>query len=216
MVNEHEANEAHEDALTPRCGYCGHPLVGKGNRAQYCNRRCKELAAKKRRAVRERVDTYRAKYPEAAHAWDGLPDDDNDQGQDAGPPEYDTDNRGWSDMWRLHEAEQDIWARYDALAAPYRAQMRRNPGVKLPGLVALERERDREIAAVLTDTTDGLTNTGNAGASQSRADEASRRNEARARHSERAALQALGKALPGHRSGHVSYRSRETHDLWAW
>lgn len=206
MGNDHEASEAHEDGLTPRCGYCGTPLVGMDDRALYCSRRCKELAREKRKRDRERVDTYRATYPDVAETLrtfdDYAQDDEDPQDQDDNA----TDTFGH--LLAIHEAEQEIWARYERLMKPYVAAQRRNPGVRLPGLVALERERDQELA--------GLTNTGDVLTNTDRATEARRINEARERRAERAALQALGNALPGHRSGHVSYRGRETHDLWAW
>ncbi len=221
-MNEHDSNEAHEDGLTPRCGYCGSPMIGQRADSQYCTRTCKQKARAKRRRRDARVDSYRTAYPDAAEAWDGPPDDDIDQEhQDQDGNEADN---GWPDLWhrheadnepgtfghllRLHEAEQDIRAQYERRMEPYRAQLRRNHGVRPSGLVAIERERDRELA--------GLANTGDVLTNTSRATEPRRINEARERHSERTALQALGNALPGNRSGHVSYRGRDTHDVWAW
>lgn len=208
MRNDHEAEQYDEAPLTPRCGYCGTPLVGMTIRAQYCTRRCKELAREKRKRDRERVDTYRAKYPEVARAWDepGHDDDNDHEHQD-----QDDDGPGtFGHLLALHEAEQAIRASYEREMAPYRAQLRRNPGVRPPGLVALERERDQEISRMVREyeRADEI--------GRARRNESQRLNEARERQAERSALRALSGQLPGHRSGHVAYRGRETHDLWNW
>lgn len=211
MENEYAPNEAHEDGLTPRCGYCGYPLIGMDSRAQYCTRSCKESAREKRKRERERVATYRAKYPDVARAWDEPGhDDDNDQ------EHQDQDDNGpdtFGHLLSLHEAEQDIRARYERHMKPYLAQQRRNPGVRLPGLVALERERDQEISRMVRE--------------YERADELSRATysepqrivRAHERQTERAALQALGNDRYGTRPGRLrqpEFHGRATHDLWDW
>ena len=63
MRNDDEDSEHDEGAPTSRCGYCGTPFAGMSDQAKFCGRRCKELAAAKRRRGRARVDTLRAKYP---------------------------------------------------------------------------------------------------------------------------------------------------------
>jgi hypothetical protein len=65
MGNEHEADDYDEAPLTPRCEYCGRPMLGQRKGAMYCGRRCKELAYAKRRRERERVTELRTKYPDA-------------------------------------------------------------------------------------------------------------------------------------------------------
>jgi hypothetical protein len=218
MVNDHEANEAHEDGLTPHCGYCGNPLIGQRPDALYCSRTCKQKASAKRRRTRERVDTYRASYPDASHAWDGPPDDDNDH------EHQDQDDDGQStllylyghsgdflDRRKVQEAIDAIDARYERLMAPFRAQLRRNAGVRLPGLVALERERDDEISRMVREyeRADEL--------NRARRDEPRRLNEAHERQTERAALQALGNQLPGRaRRTQAPNVGRATRDVWHW
>jgi hypothetical protein len=211
-VNEHDANEGLEDGLTPRCGYCGSPMIGQRADSQYCTRTCKQKARAKRRRRDARVDRYRTAYPDAADTWDG-PGHDYAQGDNAGLPddnEADNEPDTFSHLLRLHEAEQDIRARYERLMKPYLAQQRRNPGVRLPEIVALERERDRELA--------GLANTGD------ELDQASRRepqriNETRERQKNRAALQALGNDRYGSRPGRLrqpEFHGRSTTEIWRW
>ncbi len=226
MGNDDEDREYDEAPLTPRCGYCENPLFSKRAGAEYCGRRCKELAAAKRRRGRARVTKLRAKYPLAdlslaelhERATPPRPAVNEDQGDDAGhyddeDDEYRHEQPGaWSDLWRLNEAIETIQARYEAALAPFRAQLRRNPGVRPTGLVELERQRDDEIAAMIRahEHADDL--------DRARRHEPRRLNEAYERQRERAALQALSNDLPGRSRRYQApeYHGRATADIWRW
>jgi hypothetical protein len=124
MGIEHEANGQSGDGLTPRCGYCGTPLVGMHSQAQYCNRRCKELAREKRRRERERVDAYRAKYPEVARSLRTF-----DDAQGAG---HDDDNGGPGEDDALPTDPRYMW---ESIASRYEG---RSPLVQESGREALQ------------------------------------------------------------------------------
>lgn len=112
----------------------------------------------------------------------------------------------------MHEAEQAIRARYAPRLQPYLVQLKRNPGVRPAGLVALERERDDEIAEMMRGHDQA------ADIDRARRSEPRRLNEAHERQEERAALQAFGNDLPGgsRRYQVQEYHGRPTHALWRW
>ena len=143
---------------------------------------------------------------EAGHvADDGYPHEDQGDEADEGPG-------AWSDAWRLHEAIERAQRRYERRIQPNRAQMHRNPGVRPAGLVALERQRDDEINAMIREY--------NRRAELDRAhrNEPRRLNEAHERQTERAALQALASDLPGasRRYAPPAWAGRATGDVWRW
>lgn len=218
MGNDHEADEADEYGPTPRCDYCGTPMLGKRDRANYCTRRCKELARQKRRRGRARVEGIRQKYPHADMSLDELylrsqRPVSHDQGDEAGHVANDEADGGpgtFHDLWQLNEAIESVRASYERRMEPYRAQLRRNPGVRPPGLVELERQRDDEISRMVRayEHADEV--------SRAKRYEPRRINEAHERQMERAALQALGNALPGHRYEAPHARGRATRDLRRW
>jgi hypothetical protein len=119
----------------------------------------------------------------------------------------------WSDIWRLHEAEQAIRARYERPIQPYLATLKRNPGVRPAGLVALERERDHEIAEM------NRAHDHAAQVSRAHRNKAKRINEAHDRQREGDALRPLGNDLPGGPRRYEApqqYTGRATQDLWHW
>jgi predicted nucleic acid-binding Zn ribbon protein len=203
-----------DDTPTPTCALCGDPFWLEQAGQKYCSSRHRETASKRRqRSRRDRgellvpwgtalTEVYaKASPPRPAIADDGYPDHDEDQGDD-GPG-------AWSSAWRLHEAEQAIRARYERLMQPYLVQLRRNPGVRPPGLVALERQRDDEIAEMIR-AHDHAAQVGRA-----QRNEAKRINEAHDRQRERDALRALAQDLPGG-SRRYEVPRRATHDIWRW
>jgi hypothetical protein len=148
-------------------------------------------------------------------------DDDENVSDGAGHPDNEADGYrneadegpgAWSDAWRLHEAIEGVQRRYERRVQPYQAQLRRNPGVRPPGLVALEQQRDDEIDAMIREH--------NRRAELDRATRnAPRRiNEAHERQTERAALQALAQDLPGASRRYTTPASagRATGDIWRW
>jgi hypothetical protein len=225
-------NDDEYDELAPvrRCGYCKTPMLDQRKGAIYCDRRCKELAAKKRRTSRARVDALREKYPvadlslEELYARAAPPRHVNgDQGDEAGHLDddgYPHEDQGdeaasgpgaWSDIWRLQEAIERANRRYERRMQPYLVQMKRNPGVRPVGLVALERQRDDEIARMVRahDHASQL--------SRARLNEAKRINEAHERQRERDALRALAQDLPGgSRRYEAPHAGRATGDIWRW
>lgn len=225
MGNADEDQEHDEAPLTPRCGYCGTPMFGQRKGAIYCDRRCKELAREKRKRDQARVTELRQKYPVAdlslqelyARATPPRPVVNEDQGDEDGAHYTDEDQAdegagAWSDAWRLNEALEAIQARYEALAAPYRAQVKRNPGVRPIGLVRLERERDQRTARMIRAYEQA------ADIDRARRSAPKRINEARERQIERAALAALAQDLPGgsRRYRAQEYHGRSTDDIWHW
>ncbi|HET9081117.1 MAG TPA: hypothetical protein VFO01_11475 [Trebonia sp.] len=112
----------------------------------------------------------------------------------------------------LQEAIDAVNTEYDRRARPYRATMKRNPGVVLPELAALMRDRDARIADLTR--------------AQQRAqalDQAARNAPQRAvqaheRQQEQAALTALARDLPGG-SRHCAppqWTGRPTGDIAIW
>lgn len=224
MGNNDEAGQYDEATLTPRCGYCRTPMLDQRRGATYCGRRCKELAREKRKRDRERVTNLRSKYPDADLSLEELyaratpprhvgneDQGDEDSRLDADEDQGDSGPGAWSDLWRLQEAEQAIRARYEALAAPYLVQIKRNPGVRPKGLVELERQRDDEVAEMIR-AHDRASQLGRA-----RINEAKRINEAHERQRERDALRALANDLPGRAHRYeVPNAGRATGDVWNW
>lgn len=226
MGNADEADECDEAAPTPRCGYCGEPMLDQRKGAVYCDRRCKELAREKRKRDRARVDALREKYPvadlslEELHARATPPRHVNEDQDDEDNQFYPHEDQGdaadgpgaWSDIWRLQEAIERVHWRYERRMQPYLVQMKRNPGVRPTDLVALERERDDEIAEMIR-AHDHASQIGRA-----RLHEARRINEAHERQRECAALAAMAQDLPGgSRRYEAPYASgRATHDIWRW
>jgi hypothetical protein len=189
-------------------------MLDRRKEAVYCDRRCKELAREKRRRGRARVDALRAKYPDADIS---LADDDEHQGDEAGMHHADEGHADegpgtWSSAWRLHEAIERVQRRYDRRMQPYRAQLRRNPGVRPQGLVELERQRDDEIDAMIRD------HNRVADADRAERSEPRRLNKARERQAQRAALQALAQELSGASRRYTPPTSagRATGDIWRW
>jgi hypothetical protein len=212
--NDDEADEY--DGLAPvrRCGYCQEPMLDQRKGAVYCDRRCKELAAKKRRTDRARVDALREKYPVADLSLEELY-------AHATPPRHVNEDQGdeadngpgaWSDIWRLQEAMERVQRRYERRMQSYLVQLKRNPGVRPVGLVTLERQRDDEIARMVR-AHDRASQLGRARLSEPR-----RINEAHERQRERDALRALAQDLPGgsRRYEAPQHAGRATSDIWSW
>jgi hypothetical protein len=194
-----------------RCLECGAALDSRRNDAKWCSD-----AHRKRYARREsRKEAQRQKYL-SGHPDVPLDDfyallepgtwDNEDQDHEPG--------NSWDDMWKLQEAIDAVEGRYERLMKPYAAQQRRNAGVRLSGLVALERERDREIDAMIRahELADEL--------GRASRDEPRRINEAHERQREGVALQALGNARPSRAryEGRTQTPNigRATRDVWRW
>lgn len=199
--------DGHETEYDGHCLECGVALDSRRKDAKWC---CD--AHRKRHTRREsRKDTQRQKYL-SGHSGTSLDDfyaiedpgtwDNEDQDHEPG--------NSWDDMWKLHEAIDAVERRYERRMQPYLVQQRRNPGVRLPGLVALERERDEEISALVRahERADEL--------GRAKRDEPRRLNEAHERQTERHALQALDAQLPGRARRLLDFPGRSTGDIWRW
>jgi predicted nucleic acid-binding Zn ribbon protein len=208
------------DTPSPRCALCGDPFWPEQAGQRYCSSRHREAAKKRRQRSRSDweqllvpsgttlTELYtRATPPRHAVADDGHPDDeDNEHG-------YSDDGPGtWSDAWRLSEAVEAIRARYERLARPYLAQLRRNPGVRPAGLVELEQRCHDETAEMIR-AHDHATQAGRA-----RRHKPQRIMDAHERQAEQRAVQALASDLPGgsRRYEAPQYTGRVTRDLWRW
>jgi hypothetical protein len=203
--------DGHETERDGHCLECGVALDSRRKDAKWC---CD--AHRKRYTRREsRKDAQRQKYlsghPDAslddfyAFGDPGTWDNEDQDHEDHEP------GNSWDDMWRVHEAIDAVERRYERRMKPYLSQQRRNPGVRLPGLVALERQRDQEIDAMIRahELADEL--------GRARRDEPRRLNEAHERQRERVALQALGNQLPGRaRRTQAPNIGRATRDVWRW
>jgi hypothetical protein len=208
-------NDGHQDHA---CLRCGQPLKGYRADAKWCSDACRKRFTRREARLDRQRQKYLSGHPDVSlddvlltmdpDTWrrPGHDDDQDhgDQDDDQGP------GNSWSGMWRVHEAAEVVRASYERQMAPYRRTQARNPGVKLPGLVALERERDDEISRMVR-AHDHADEAGRAKRYEPR-----RINEARERQRERVALQALGNALPGNRYQRPAYTGRATHDLWRW
>jgi hypothetical protein len=229
MGNADEADDYDQAPPTPRCGYCREPMIDQHRGQMYCGRRCKELAREKRKRDRARVDALREKYPAADFSLEELyarailprPAVSEDHGDEAGHLDDEDDEYrheadegpgAWSDAWRLQEAIERMQRRYERRIQPYLVQLKRNPGVRPPGLVELERERDEEIARIVRKYSD------EADLYRARRNEPKRINEAHERRGERASLQALAQDLPGasRRYTPATSAGRATDDIWRW
>lgn len=152
-------------------------------------------------------------------------DDSSSTREAADPPRWEDirsdylpmiDGRGhaFNDYMKYQEAEEAIWARYDAKTAPYRDTQRRNKGVVLPQIRAAEIQRDRELETLHR--------------AHERAESTARaaRNRpvqvmsAMEMQTEQAALAAFGAQLPGRRvrsmAGPQGYQGRSTESLINW
>jgi predicted nucleic acid-binding Zn ribbon protein len=210
-----------DDDPTPACALCGDPFWPEQAGQRYCSSRHRETARKRRqrsRSDREQLlvplgtsltELYtRATPPRPAVADDEHPDED--QADERG---YADEGPGtWSDTWRLHEAVEAIQARYERLAQPYLAQLRRNPGVRPPALVQLEQQCAGEATALIRAHQHA------ADTDRAHRNEARRLNEAHERQMEQRALQALASDLSGgsRRYQPPEHHGRPTHDLWNW
>ena len=198
-----------------QCLECGRSLDDYRADAKWCSDAHRKRYARRENRKEAQRQKYLSGHPDVSldelyaridpASWhktgDDAGQDDNDQG----------DGNSWSDMWRVHEAIGAVERRYERLMKPYAAQQRRNAGVRLPGLAALERERDQEIDAMIRahELADEL--------DRASRDEPRRINEAHERQMNREALQALGNALPGRaRRYEAPNIGRATHDVWRW
>lgn len=192
------------------CKECGSSLEGYQSNAVFCGNTCTKRYARREKRKESRISSYLSDNP-------SMSKEDLEElfDEPARPSwrelvEEEIEPDAFHDILGLVEAVEQLRAHYEALVRPYRDQMRRNRGVKPRGLVELERERDQAIAKLerAYDHGDEL--------ARAKANEPQRVVRAHEHQNERAVLAALGNDLPGHRSGHVPYRGRETHDLWRW
>lgn len=214
---EDEDYPGYEEEHAHVCRACGESLDGYRPDAIYCSDACRKRYKRHEQRLQRYRDSYSSDHedvsldelyaqidPSTWHNPRELVDEYEDQDQEPGD---------FSNIWELNEAVEAVHARYEREMAPYRAQLRRNPGVRPRGLVALERQRDQEIAEMWRnyERADEL--------SRAASNESQRIVRAHERQTERAALQALGNDRYGIRSGRLrqpEFHGRSTHDLWDW
>lgn len=138
-----------EYELSRTCEHCGEPFIGKRRDAKYCSKAHQQAAAQARRRKNQRVNSKRESMPTGVlAAFDELSDDTDE-------PDAEVDELAWVDQTFRDDVQTDMTldalrAHYDSLAAPYLAQLRRNPGRKPDELVALENEYGRALDKVTT------------------------------------------------------------------
>lgn len=176
-----EHHEYLETPLTPRCGWCGQPLLGQRAGAKYCDRAHKNSARRTRKARNEQVATLRDKHPLPVDADASLLELHKRAG---GPPkDWRDDPRSFSDYGELpddfeiaaqidtesvYEDERD--AQFHAMAqvdaaeqTPRRnwfglkRQYSRNPGVELPEIAQERIDRYADEQAAIKDRLRGGT-----------------------------------------------------------
>ena len=156
MRNDESGQEHSATPPVRRCGYCGQPLLSQRRGAKWCSREHKELARQRRKRASDRLTSLRARHPLPDSA--GLPEFDltglDDEHQDdeygivadeSGADPWQQRNDAWAARQELAAGIDRIRAEYEPLLRPYRQTMGRNPGVVLPELASLLRERDSRI-----------------------------------------------------------------------
>jgi hypothetical protein len=130
--------------------------------------------------------------------------DDDDTDEDPAP---------WNDALRVQQQLQQIRAKFEARARPLRAIQKRNGGVRLPTLVELERECERQVQALLKARQQEVAY------ARAAREQASGMTQARAADRQRgqANLDALARDLRGGRyAPDPQPAGRSVHDAWIW
>jgi hypothetical protein len=143
---------------------------------------------------------------------DHLDDEQGIIGGDSAPDPWQARNDAWAARQEFADAIGRIRAEYEPLLRPYRQTMRRNPGVVLPELAGLLRERDARIRELTRehDLADAHL--------QAERDRPGRTVSARERQAGQAAARSLAADLG--RSRHLRDdppdAGRDVHDTWVW
>jgi hypothetical protein len=238
-----DSNPGQQRESSPKCLECKKSLEGRKSGTLYCSeahskayrRRQERIREKKASYLSERSDMSPEDLDAALAVAESIlnPPEDEDEPYEDEPdsrprwddiraeylPMIDGHNagQGFDDYQRYEAAEEAVWARYDARIEPYRATQRRNKGVVLPQIRALEIERDKEL--------DRLERSIRTSQQYERALRAQPMQQvtARERQNSQAALSALGNELPGWRiravkaaSGQGEYHGRDNKSLFGF
>jgi hypothetical protein len=142
---------------TPRCAHCGDPFLPDQPGQKYCSTRHREASKKRRQRHRERYgDGLEELLAPLGTGVVSVADEADDDQADAGTfdggysdDEEDEGQASWNTALLVDQRVRQIRAWYEAKARPLLAIQRRNGGVRLPQLVQLELECEREIDAIV-------------------------------------------------------------------
>lgn len=209
--------DAHDVERSRTCRECGQSLESFRKGTIYCSSACRQRYTRHEKRKESDISSYLIENPEVSledlyrqvdpSTWH-KPRELVDEYEDQGPGHI---SNHWDDMQRVQDAIHAVEMRYERRLEPYQEQLRRNPGVRPAGMVALERACDQEIDDLIAayERADEL---GRAARS-----EPARLMQAHERKSEQAALQAFGNDRPGRRHTRTpEYHGRATRDLFRW